>query len=295
MITNITLKEQAYTDFDDAERFAYFSKAIVEMLPHIGFYPDYIHANDWQTALVPVYLNLQFRYIEGYGNIKTIFTIHNIQYQGKYGLELMEDVLGIDKKETHILEFEKCVNFMKAAVEMSDRVTTVSPSYADEILNPWFSHGLDTFLVHRRFKLSGILNGIDVESYNPETDKMIFKNYSSKTLKDKAVNKTELLKQLSMEPIEGAPVIGIVSRLVAHKGMDLVKYVFEDMLKLGTQVVVLGSGEYGYEEFFRFMQDKHPDRVRFVAGFVPDLARKIYAGADIFLMPSKASPAVLRR
>ena len=282
-----------YGYFDDAERFAYFSKAVLEMLRHIDFEPDVLNANDWQTALVPLYLNLFYRGVAGLKRVKTVFTIHNIQYQGMYGMELLGDVLGVDKRDGRFLEYGAALNFMKAAIEMSDRVTTVSPTYAQEILDPWFSHGLDGFLQARRFKLSGILNGLDTDMYNPATDPLIYECYDGNTLDKKAANKEALLRELSMQPMENTPLIGVVSRLVAHKGLDLIKYVFEDMLRVGTQVVVLGSGEHMYEEFFRNMQDKYPQNVRFIAGFIPALAHKIYAGADMFLMPSKSEPCGL--
>lgn len=282
-----------YGYFDDAERFAYFSKAVLEMLRHLDFEPDILHANDWQTALVPVYLNLFYRGVKSLEHVKTVFTIHNIQYQGQFGMDILGDVLGIDQRDARILEFDGGVNLLKAAAEMSDRVTTVSPTYAQEILDPWFAHGLDTFLQARSFKLSGILNGLDTALYNPSDDPLIYQAYDASALELKTANKEALLHELSMQPIEGTPLIGIVSRLVDHKGLDLIKYVFEDMLRLGAQFVVLGSGEHVYEEFFRTMQDKYPQNVRFIAGFLPALAHKIYAGADMFLMPSKSEPCGL--
>ena len=214
-----------YGFYDDGERFAFFSRAILEMLFHVDFVPDVIHANDWQTALVPVYLNLYYRHLEQYRSIKTVFTIHNIQYQGKYGMEILEDTLAIGRQDAHLVEYDGCVNFMKGAIECADKVTTVSPSYAGEILDPWYSHGLDD--------------------------------------------------------------------LLRHKGVDLVRHVAQDIVNSGLQLVVLGSGEAAYESFFSELAARNPGAVGVKIAFVPSLARKIYAGADMFLMPSKSEPCGL--
>ncbi len=277
---------------DDGERFAYFSKAIVDMMRAIGFFPDILHLNDWQTALACVYLNLQYRGYEEYRHVKTLFTIHNIQYQGIYDKAILGDVFGIDAKEERILEFDGCLNLMKAAIELCDRVSTVSPTYAREIMNPWFAHGLDGFLQARSYKLSGILNGLDTQRFDPAADPALYENFDVTTLEKKEENKRQLLQSLSL-PEQGTPLVAIISRLVAHKGLDLVRYVFEDMVHMGSQFVILGTGEHQYEEFFHTMQAKYPHSVRFVAGFLPDLAQKIYAGADLFLMPSKSEPCGL--
>lgn len=282
-----------YGFYDDGERFAFFSRAILEMLFHVDFVPDVIHANDWQTALVPVYLNLYYRHLEQYRSIKTVFTIHNIQYQGKYGMEILEDVFGIPQSAKSIVEQDGCVNLMKGAIEMADRVTTVSPTYAEELLDPWYAHGLDTILRLRSFKLSGILNGIDTDSYNPETDPDIYAHYSAEDPSGKAENKRALQERLNLPQRSDVPLIGMVTRLVSHKGLDLVKYVLDELLQADVQMVLLGSGDWTYENFFREAQSRHPDKFCYCAGFVPELARKIYAGADIFLMPSKSEPCGL--
>lgn len=281
-----------YGHYDDAERFAFFSRAILEMLRHIDFMPDVINCNDWQTALTPVYYDIFYRYYEGMGNIKTVFTIHNIQYQGKYGMELCGDLLGIPDDKKNILEYEKCSNFMKGAIVVSDKVTTVSPTYAREILNPWFSHGLDPILAERQYKLCGFLNGIDLDTYNPETDPALPAHFNADDKSGKAICKTELLKEMGL-PDGKEPVIGIVTRLVGHKGVDLIKRVFEEMVGLGYKFVILGSGEKQYEDFFREMAYRHPDRVAVRIGFIPALAHRIYAGADMFLMPSQSEPCGL--
>ena len=285
-------RDTLYGHYDDAERFAFFSRAVLEIIPYIDFTPDIIHCNDWQTAMIPVYKD-RF-YHEGiYKNIKTVFTIHNIQYQGKYGYELLGDVLGLSESDSHLVEYENCVNLMKGGIECADKVTTVSHTYAEEILTPWFSHGLDEILKMRQFKLSGIVNGIDVEVYNPETDPLIYEAFSAENLEGKAVNKAKLQEEMGLPVKPDVPVIGIVSRLVSHKGFDLVKRVFEDILKADVQFAILGSGEWEFETFFYDMKEKHPDKVGLRLGFVPRLAHRIYAGADIFLMPSKSEPCGL--
>ncbi len=286
-------RDALYGYMDDGERFAFFSKAVVDMVRHIDFIPDILHLNDWQTALCAVYLNLEYRGLEQYRDIKTLFTIHNIQYQGVYNKMTLGDVFGIDTKDERILEFDGNLNLMKAAIELCDHVSTVSPTYAQEIMNPWFAHGLDCFLQARSFKLSGILNGLDTDRFNPVTDPMIYENFDATSLENKEHNKQRLLDALPLPHCDNTPLIAIITRLVAHKGLDLVRYVFEDMVHMGNQFVILGTGEHQYEEFFHTMQAKYPDRVRFIAGFLPDLAQKIYAGADLFLMPSKSEPCGL--
>ena len=287
-------RQGMYGHYDDAERFAFFSRAVLEMLPHIGFKPDIIHANDWQSALVPLYYNQIYATREGYEGIKTVLTIHNIQYQGKYGMELVEDVLGIPPEHRSLVEYDGCCNFMKAGIETADRVTTVSPTYAQEILDPWFSWGLDPILNARSWKLHGILNGIDTEGYDPAADKNIYENFTVETLDEgKAANKKALQERLCLPARADVPLIGMVTRLTSHKGLDLVKYIIDDLLQRDVQMVVLGSGEWVYENFFRDVQARYPEKFCYCAGFVPELARKIYAGGDIFLMPSKSGPCGL--
>ncbi len=281
-----------YGYYDDAERFAFFSRAILEVLKHIDYKPDIIHTNDWQTALVSVYYKLFYQNEEGYQNIKNIFTIHNIQYQGKYGLDILEPVLGIPADQLSIVENDGCVNFMKGAIQVADKVTTVSPSYANEILTSWYSHGLDPILNMNQYKLCGILNGIDVSRFNPESDEEIYANFSADDLDGKKINKEELLNELGLKD-DGSPVLSMVTRLVEHKGVDLVRAVFDDIIALGYKVVILGSGEKEYEDFFNAMKAKYPDKVALVLGFIPALAKKIYAASDMFLMPSKSEPCGL--
>ncbi len=282
-----------YGQYDDAERFAFFSRAVLEIIPYIDFVPDIIHCNDWQTALVPVFLDTLYRCVDTYKNIKTVFTIHNIQYQGKYGTELISDVLGLPPETAHIVEYDRCVNLMKGAIECADRVTTVSPTYAEEIKNPWYSHGLDRIICDRSFKLSGIVNGIDTDVYNPETDTHLWQNYTVDDLSGKQVNKAELQKLCGLPERPDVPVIGMVTRLVTHKGLDLVKFVFDSLISHDVQFVILGSGDWEFETYFHGQMQAHPDKVALKLGFIPDLAHKIYAGADIFLMPSKSEPCGL--
>lgn len=287
-------RDTIYGHYDDAERFAFFSRAVLEIIPYIDFKPDIIHCNDWQTALTPVYYSAMYANSPGYENIKTIFTIHNIQYQGVYGKELLEDVLGIPADKASLLEYDGCINFMKGAIECADKVTTVSPSYADEILDPWYSHGLDSILNERRYKLRGILNGIDTVGYDPATDKCIKANFSADDVSGKKIDKKALQKEMGLPVKPGVPVIGMVTRLVSHKGLDLVKGILDELLATSEmQLVVLGSGDYEYESYFRWIAEKYPDKVGLRIGFVPELARKIYAGADMFLMPSKSEPCGL--
>lgn len=285
-------RDGLYGFYDDAERFAFFSRAALEMLWHIPWHPDIIHTNDWQTALVNVFINSFYRHDLRFYAIKTLFTIHNIQYQGKYGPELLSDVLGMPPGDSAVLEYGGAVNFMKGAIESADKINTVSPTYAEEILDPWFAHGLDRILREKQPKLCGILNGIDNDFYNPETDRYLAENYTADDLSGKAACKKELLEKFGLAN-EGAPVIGIVSRLVAHKGIDLIKHVLEYMLTSGFQLVVLGSGEPMYENCFRDFASRFPQSCGVRIGFIPELSRKIYAGSDLFLMPSKSEPCGL--
>ncbi len=282
-----------YGYYDDGERFAFFSRAILETLFYLDFTPDVIHANDWQTALVPVYLNLYYRHIDKFRNIKTVFTIHNIQYQGKYGMEILEDTVAIGRKDAHLVEYDKCVNFMKGAIECADKVTTVSPSYANEILDPWFSHGLDDLLRQKQYKLCGILNGIDVKGYNPATDPNIAEKFDAATFPaHKLACKKDLQAEFGLHdwPV---PVVGMVTRLAGHKGLDLVRCVAQEIVNNGMQLAVLGTGEAEYEQFFGELAARNPGSVGVKIAFVPALARKVYAGADMFLMPSKSEPCGL--
>ncbi len=286
-------RDGLYGYYDDAERYTFFSRAVLEVLPHIDFTPDIIHCNDWQTALIPVYLDAFYKQNDFYKDIKTVFTIHNIQYQGKFGHELLKDVLGLPEERRGIVEYDNCINFMKGAIQCADKVTTVSPTYSKEILSSYYSHGLDGILKEFTYKLCGIVNGIDVEVYNPETDPLIYKNFTAEDISGKAVNKSSLQEELGLPIKADTPVIGMVTRLVKHKGIDLVKCVFEELLQKDVQFAILGSGEWEFETFFHEMSKKYPEKVGLKLGFNPQLAHRIYAGADIFLMPSQSEPCGL--
>ncbi|MBQ2862370.1 MAG: glycogen synthase GlgA [Oscillospiraceae bacterium] len=282
-----------YGHFDDGERFAFFSMAVLEAVKHMDFTPDVIHCHDWQTGLIPTFKALFYSDEEKLRNAKTIFTIHNIQYQGNYDMYFAADVLGIPENKRGIVEYDGRCNFMKAGIDQCDAISTVSPTYAQEIQDPWFAWGLDRLLRERKYKLAGILNGIDTESYDPCTDKDIPVTFSKYDLAGKAKCKEELQKELGLEVDPNAMVIGMVGRLVSHKGLDLVRAACDRILEMPVQIAVLGSGESAFESFFRYMQEKYPGRVSFVCGFIPPLARRIYAGSDVFLMPSKSEPCGL--
>lgn len=281
-----------YGFYDDCERFVFFDRAVLEMLKYISFKPDIINCNDWQTALIPVYYQIYYKYQQGYDKIKTVFTIHNIEYQGKYGKKVLSEVMGIPSYNTGLLEYDGYINMLKGALETSDKLITVSPSYAWEILDPWYAHGLDRILVTKQYKLQGIMNGIDTKLYDPSHDPFIAWRYTSDELSGKVKCKAELLSELGMND-NGEPLIGIVTRFVRHKGIDLIRCVFEEIVRSGVKFAVLGSGEKMYEDFFLEMARRYPERVSVNVGFIPELSHKIYAGADMFLMPSQSEPCGL--
>ncbi|MDR0426634.1 MAG: glycogen/starch synthase [Clostridiales bacterium] len=278
---------------DDGERFAFFSRAVLETLPYLGWKVDVIHCHDWQTALIPVYYKLFYMYRPEYAYIETIFTIHNLEYQGKFGKEVIEDLFGIPQREYPSVAHDGCINLMRAAIDYADRVTTVSETYAQEIRTREHGHGLDGVLNSRAYKLSGILNGINVTEYDPAANRSMFQNYSAKTLADKAVNKAELQKLLSLPVCPKVPIIAFISRLVPHKGVDLIRYALGDIMKENVQIVILGTGDMEYENFFRHMEGVSGGKLRAILAFNKDLAQKVYAGADIFLMPSRSEPCGL--
>ncbi len=285
-------RDGLYGFYDDCERFVFFDRAVLEMLRYVDFAPDIISCNDWQTALIPVYYNIYYKYQQGYDGIKTVFAIHNIEYQGRYGKEVLNELMGIPMYHANMLEYDGYINMMKGAIEAADRIVTVSPSYAWEILDPWFAHGLDRILVTKQYKLKGILNGIDTESFDPAADPDIAAHYSAEDISGKAECKKALIGELGLNGGDD-PVIGIVTRFVGHKGIDLIRFAFEEMIGMGIKFVVLGSGEWIYEEFFREMAARYPGSVSVTLGFKPELSRKIYAGADMFLMPSRSEPCGL--
>ena len=283
-----------YGFYDDGERFAFFSRAVIESLYLINFIPDVLHVNDWQTALVPVYYKLYYMHNrDGYRKIKTVFTVHNIEYQGKYGRESVEDLFGISKQELHSLEYGGCVNLVKAAMDYSDAVTTVSPTYAKELMSPAFSYGLSEIVRWNANKLTGILNGIDYNSYDPMTDEALFYKYGADTFENKVKNKLELQKMFGLTEDKDIPMIAVVTRLVAHKGMDLLKQVVHDILKQNVQIVLLGKGDADYEGYFTYIERNYEKKFKAVIAFNRDLSRKFYGAADMLLMPSRTEPCGL--
>lgn len=287
-------RESIYGDFDDAERFAFYSKAVLDIMPVINFYPDILHANDWQSAMSVIYLKRKYYLKPYYRDIKTIYTIHNIDYQGIYSMAILGDVFGLDgfgDKET--VEYNGCINLTKGALVCTDKISTVSQRYADEIKTEFYASGLHYVLNLYSHKLLGIVNGIDVNYYNPKTDKEIVAQFDSTDLTGKSKCKAILQEMCGFEKNSNVPIVSMISRLASHKGFDLVKFILPEMLDLGIQFVLLGTGETELEEYFKTMQYRYPDKVKVFLEFNKELSKKIYAGSDIFLMPSKSEPCGL--
>lgn len=282
-----------YGYYDDGERFAFFSRAVMEILGFLQFYPDVLHCHDWQSALAAIYLKTIYCHRREYSLIRAVFTIHNIEYQGKYSLDALEDLFGISNDYRYLLEFDGCANLMKAAIECSETFTTVSPTYAEEIKRAEYAHGLQGEVERNAFKLRGILNGIDVKSYDPATDPALFAPYSAENPAGKAVCKAELQKMLGLPVRADVPVVAMISRLVAHKGLDLVRAAIEELLADDVQFVLLGTGDSEYESYFKDLANRYKGKAVSIIAFNGDLSRKIYSGADIFLMPSKSEPCGL--
>jgi len=286
-------REGFYGYDDDAERFSFFSRAVLDLLQAMDFWPDVIHTNDWHAGLVNVFLKLDHMGDARYERIKTVYTIHNLKYQGVFPKDVMPDVLGLDWKyfNNGDLEFYDAVNFMKGGIIYADAITTVSKTYAKEIQYPYFGEHLDGLLRSREQDLSGIVNGIDYSVYNPRTDKYIFETYDEESLDRKLDNKIALQKSLGLPERRNVPLIAIVSRLVEPKGMDLVVRMMDEILQHEEiQLVVLGTGEKRYEDWFKGLAWRYPKKVSVNIYFSNELAQRIYAGADIFLMPSKYEP-----
>ena len=283
-----------YGHFDDGERYAYFCKAAIDMLGQIEFYPDIIHAHDWQAALSLVYLDRKYRQIEEYERIKTVFTIHNIEYQGKYDFSILHDVFELSNWDRHVVEYNGCINLMKGAIVSANAVSTVSPRYAEEIKTYEYAHGLNDILCDNSGKLRGILNGIDYVFYDPESNKGIAKNFSAENIYDKYENKTALQREVGLPERSDVPIISVISRLASHKGLDLItEMVYNLMSERDVQLVILGKGEATYESFFKNLEAAFPNKVRALMTYDRDLANRIYAATDIFLMPSKSEPCGL--
>ncbi|WP_368137807.1 glycogen synthase GlgA [Collinsella aerofaciens] len=291
-------RDYPYGFFDDGERFAFFSKAITESLQHLpeGFECDILHCNDWQTALAPVFLREFYQGLPLYDRVKTVFSIHNVAFQGQFSDTVMEDILGV----AHIpaaatqLRCDACsINYMLGALHYADAITTVSPTYASEIQTPEFGEGLDDVLRERSYALQGILNGIDVAAFDPATDKRIAANYTVDDRSGKAVCKAKLQEELGLEVRDDRPLMVMVTRLTRQKGMDLVMYALDRILSGGVQVAVLGTGDRDYEDGLRYFQDKYPGTMAARIEFDPALSQRMYAAADMFLMPSKFEPCGL--
>lgn len=291
-------RDYPYGFFDDGERFAFFSKAITESLQHLpeGFECDILHCNDWQTALAPVFLREFYQGLPLYDRVKTVFSIHNVAFQGQFSDTVMEDILGV----AHIpaaatqLRCDACsINYMLGALHYADAITTVSPTYAGEIQTPEFGEGLDGVLRERSYALQGILNGIDVAGFDPATDKRIAANYTVEDRSGKAVCKAKLQEELGLEVRDDRPLMVMVTRLTRQKGMDLVMYALDRILSGGVQVAVLGTGDRDYEDGLRYFQDKYPGTMAARIEFDPALSQRMYAAADMFLMPSKFEPCGL--
>ncbi len=285
-------REGLYGFLDDGERFAYFSKAVLDAMTAIGFVPDVIQANDWQTAMVPVYLNAMYRNF--YPRTKSVFTIHNIEYQGWANPDFFDNVLGLPWEYRNTMDMSGGVNMMKGAIQCADAVTTVSETYAQEIRYPYYAHGLDGILSANWFKLSGITNGVDISVFDPATDKALVRNYDTTDFAlGKAANKAAVQAELGL-PIRGdVPVMAMITRLAGHKGIDLLCYAARALLEQDIQIIILGTGEQRFENFFRGLAAEYPDKVSAQIRFDLNLANRIYAAADIYLMPSKSEPCGL--
>lgn len=287
-------RDSIYGQADDGERFAFFSKAALEILPALDFKPDVVNVNDWHTALSVIYLDvLKSSEAEFYKDMKSVLSIHNIEFQGRFNPYEMGNLFGLENKYFDALIYNGDVNLLKGAIQLADRVNTVSETYAREILDPYFSYGLDKILTVEQGKLRGILNGIDVDKFNPKTDPMIPVNYDLKKFEDKVQNKLAFQKEMDLEVNADIPLIGMVTRLTHQKGIDLILQASEEILKTGAQLVILGTGDAHYESALRSLEHYRHDRVRSILLFSNEMSAKIYAASDLFLMPSKTEPCGL--
>lgn len=288
-------RNRIYGEADDGERFAFFCRAVVDLLPQLAAMPDVIHCNDWQTALIPVYLRDSACRDKTLQSIKTVYTIHNIEYQGWLDEYAVGDLLGLDRGwyEDGTIEMNGGVNLMKAALMTADQVTTVSPTYARQLHHSFYAHGMESVIGRIDGKLTGILNGLDIVGYDPAHDKTIPANYTPDALGGKAKCKAALQKELGLAVEKDTPILAIVSRLVSHKGLDLVCEVFDRIMDSGVQFVVLGTGDGQYEDFFRRQTERYPGRVAACLTYSEPLSRRVYSGSDLLLMPSKSEPCGL--
>ena len=284
-----------YGEYDDGERFAFFSKAVVDLMPSLDWMPDVIHCNDWQTALVPIYLKDVCTRWEAVRRIRTVFTIHNIEYQGRYGADSVDQLFGLDRGwyDDGTLRMDGDVNLMKGAMLMADAVTTVSPTYAAQLHDPRYAEGLESVVDAIGWKMHGVVNGIDTVGYDPASDPALPAHYTPEDMGGKAVCKASLQGALGLHQEPDTPLIAMVTRLVGHKGLDLVQQAMDGIMATGCQFVVLGTGDRQYEDFFRWKAGQYPGRLSAQILYAEDLSRRVYAAADLFLMPSRSEPCGL--
>jgi len=282
-----------YGEYDDAERFAFFSMAVIEFIIKSGFTPDILHANDWQAALSIIYLKTKYKSVPLLSSIRTVYTIHNIEYQGKFDSYILGDVFALDKEFYSVVEFDGCINLMKGAITVSDYITTVSPHYAEELKYDFFAFGLQNIIGAASHKLSGVINGIDYTYFSPNGDKEIYKPYTKRTVKSgKAFNKKSFLDDVGLDNNEDIPLLVMVTRLATQKGIDLLLHISEELLSKKLNLVVLGTGEKCYEDALKTLEARHSN-FKALIKFDRIISKKMYASADMFLMPSKSEPCGL--
>ncbi|MDZ5472631.1 glycogen synthase GlgA [Bacillus sp. 31A1R] len=287
-------RNQLYGFFDDGERFAYFNRAVLESLSHLNYFPDVIHCHDWHTGMIPFLLRVEYQSRKGYEFIRTVFTIHNLQFQGIMPQGALGDLLGLEDKyfNSDQLEFYGHINFMKAAIVAADKISTVSPTYMKEIQTDYYGEKLNGLLERRASDLEGIVNGIDDEFYNPDSDSYLTKTYNPTTLKNKRINKLDIQRRFGL-PEKDIPLMVMITRLTQQKGLDLVKCVFQEIMSEEIQFIVLGTGDPAFEDYFRTMEYHYPEQFKAYIGFDEGLAHQIYAAGDMFLMPSLFEPCGL--
>jgi len=288
-------RDGLYGYFDDGERFAFFNRAVLEFIKQVDWQPDLINCNDWQTGMVPVLLNLEYKRDEFYSKIKTVFSIHNLLFKGNFSPEVLPELFGYDYMPliNGSVELDGSVSFLKGGLNYCDQITTVSDTYAEEIKTPQYGEGLDGFLRSKSYYLMGIVNGIDYEEFNPQDDKFIFKNFNIDSIDNKVENKLALQRELGLPQKKDTPMIGLISRLTNQKGCDLIVNIIDRLLQKDIQIVILGTGDYCYEETFKNLQHRYADKVSANIKFDNTLAHKIYAATDMFLMPSLFEPCGL--
>ncbi len=285
-------RDRLYGQFDDGERYAFFSMAVLEYMLQSGNIPDILHANDWQSALSVIYLKTEYSHLEALKSVHTVYTIHNIEYQGKFDPYILSDVFALDRQYYSLVEFDGCINLMKGAIEATDYITTVSPNYAHELQYDFFAFGLNEIIARNSHKLCGVINGIDYDTFSPSV-KDIYKTYTKRTVKSgKAANKLALCEELGLDTNPDIPLLVMITRLASQKGIDLLLHVAEELLSKRVQLVILGTGEQQYEDTLMYLAGGHAN-LRALIKFDRVLSKRLYAAADIFLMPSKSEPCGL--